>query len=362
MGTEDINTEGKSIAPTGNGKKIRAGIILSIFFGVIIAVLLWWWIHNINRIATDNAFIEAHLHSVSSRVAGRVERVAVKDNQFVRKGDLLFEIDQADFRVKIDEASATLEMTRNETSGDVAKVDQSRAELEQSKARLLQAGSDLKRGKALFAKEVIPREQLERLETASKVAAAQVEEKEENLKRTRAEAGMSSSGSREAKSAQRKAQLEAARLQAGYTRIIAPADGFVTRKSIEPGNYIQTGQPAMVLVSLDDSWVTANYKESQLTWVKPGQKVEFKVDTYPGKKFTGSVESIMAGTGSVFSLFPPENATGNYVKVVQRIPVRIAIDHKSDPEHLLRAGMSVEPTIFTGRTVKDALHNMNPFR
>jgi len=172
---------------------------------------------------------------------------------------------------------------------------------------------------------------------------------------------MKAGGNRKAKSALRKAQLEEARLQAGYTKVTAPADGYVTRKSIEPGNYIQTGQPAMVLVSLEDSWITANYKERQLADVKPGQQVEFSVDAYPSMKFTGRVESIMAGTGSAFSLLPPENATGNYVKVVQRIPVRIAIDHKSDPNRLLRSGMSVVPTIFTGPTPTDILRDIFPF-
>ena len=117
----------------------------------------------------------------------------------------------------------------------------------------------------------------------------------------------------------------------------------------------------MAVVALEDEWVTANYKESQLTHVQPGQKVEFRVDAYPGRKFTGSVESIMAGTGAAFSLLPPENASGNYVKVVQRIPVRIAIDKTSDPKHLLRVGMSVVPSILTGRKLGDILKELNPF-
>jgi len=348
-------------APSRNGKRIRAGFILAIIIICVTVSGSYWWLRSKAQITTDNAYVEAHLHSVSSKVAGRIEKVAVKDNQFVRKGDLLFEINPVDFRVKVDEAAAALDITLNETSGDYAQVEQSRAELEQSRARLLQAESDLGRGKALFAREVIPREQLERLETTVKVATAEVGEKVENLKKSRAEAGMGGRGNREAKSALRRAQLEEARLQAGYTKVTAPADGYVTRKSVEPGNYIQTGQPAMVLVSLEDSWITANFKERQLSDVKPGQQVEFSVDAYTSLKFTGRVESIMAGTGSAFSLLPPENATGNYVKVVQRIPVRIAIDQKSDPNRLLRAGMSVEPTIFTGRKPADILRDIIPF-
>ena len=129
------------------------------------------------------------------------------------------------------------------------------------------------------------------------------------------------------------------------TPVRAPADGYITRKSVEPGNTRSPGQPLMALVSLGDIWVTANYKESQLTYVRPGQRVEFSVDAYPGHTFTGKVDSIMAGTGSAFSLFPPENATGNYVKIVQRIPVKITLKKGADPEHVLRVGMSVVPMV-----------------
>lgn len=279
----------------------------------------------------------------------------VKDNQFVSKGELLYELEPENYRNRVEEATAALDIVRNETSGDYARVDQARAELEQSRTRLVQGESDLRRGRALYSREVIPKEQLERLETAAKVAAVQVSEKEENLKRYQAEAGMAPTASRGAKEALHRARLDEAALHLGYTRVTAPADGYVTRKSIEPGNFIQTGQPAMVLVSLDDSWVTANFKESQLEQVKVGQSVALRVDAYPSKRFAGRVESVMAGTGSAFSLLPPENATGNYVKVVQRVPVRIAIDHKSDPDHLLRAGMSVIPTVHTERSLRDLL-------
>ena len=350
---QPVEVENEGVAAKPAGRKRRAGGILAIMIIVIGAVTFSWWLKGIGRESTDNAFVEAHMHSVAAKISGRVDTVAVLDNQFVHKGDLLFTIDPADYRVKVAAASAALDATANETSGDYAKIDQGRAELQQSRARLEQAESDLRRGRALFIKDVIPREQLERLETAAKIAAALVSEKEENLKRYQAEAGLTATGIREAKAAQKRALLDEAELHLVYTRITAPADGYITRKSVETGNFVQTGQPAMVIVSLDDTWVTANFKESQLDVIKPGQVVEFKVDAYPGRTFSGKVDSIMAGTGSAFSLLPPENATGNYVKVVQRIPVRIAIDHKSDPEHLLRSGMSVVPTVFTGKTYKD---------
>ena len=137
-----------------------------------------------------------------------------------------------------------------------------------------------------------------------------------------------------------------AELNLSYTKICAPSDGYITRKSVEAGNQIQPGQPLMAVVALDDIWIVANYKETQLKNVKPGQRVKIKVDTYPGRIFTGKVDSIMAGTGAVFSLFPPENALGNYVKVVQRVPVKIVLDKEANKENILRIGMSVIPTVY----------------
>ena len=146
---------------------------------------------------------------------------------------------------------------------------------------------------------------------------------------------------------QREETRKAEDLKKSYTKIYAPSDGYITRKSVETGNQIQSGQPLMAVVPLDDIWVIANYKETQIENVKPGQKAKIRVDTYPDRDFEGTVQSIMAGTGSIFSLFPPENATGNYVKVVQRVPIKIVLNEGTDPNHILRVGMSVEPTIIT---------------
>ena len=309
------------------------------------------------HIETDDAFIEARIHSVSAKVPGTVSRVLVQDNQFVKKGDLLVELDPADYRVsqsRRPRPSSTWRETRPPATTPRSLPPGPRSDL--SRARLDQAHLDLQRGKALFAKEVIPKEQLDRLETARKVAETQLREAEEEQRKAQASARPDGSG-RE-RGPRRPETGQAGRSRAQHYPIpgcTAPADGYVTRKAVEPGNNLQPGQPLMALVALEDAWITANYKESQLTHVQPGQKVEFRVDTYPGRKFTGSVDSIMAGTGAAFSLLPPENATGNYVKVVQRIPVRIAIDRTSDPEHLLRVGMSVVPTILTGKRGNEVL-------
>ncbi len=343
MAEENENTS------KGLSKKQRGGIILAIILLSAAAFGVRQWLYNKTHIETDNAFIESHIHSISSRIPAMVKRVAVVDNQFVHKGDLLAELDPSDYQARAKTAAASLEMARNETSGDYAQVEGARASIGLATARLDQANLDLKRGEALFAKEVIPREQLDRLYTARKVAQMQLKEAQEAEHHALAVVGVAGTGSREARVAQKQGELETAALNLSYTRIFAPSDGYITKKSVEPGNYLQPGQALMALVTLDDAWVTANYKESQLTDVKPGQMVEFTVDTYPGRTFKGKVESIMAGTGAAFSMLPPENATGNYVKVIQRIPVRIAIDKGSDPNRLLRVGMSVVPTILTGK-------------
>lgn len=343
------------------GKKKRAAAVLLILLVTAVIVGISLWVRAKTHITTDNAFIESHVFSISSRVPGHVTKVMVTDNQYVKKGDVLVILDPGDYETKVQNASAMLEIARNETSGDYAQIDAARAAFNSDKAKLEQAELDLSRGKALYKKEVIPKEQLERLETARKIAASRLIETENSIKRAMAVLGLTGQGSKEARVAQKKAEVDQARLNLSYTRICAPANGYITRKSVEAGNNVQPGQALMAVVSLEDAWVTANYKESQLTNVKPGQKVEFTVDTYPGRSFEGKVDSIMAGTGAAFSLLPPENATGNYVKVVQRIPLKILIDKATDPQHLLRVGMSVEPTILTGRGIFKTLAELNPF-
>jgi membrane fusion protein (multidrug efflux system) len=173
-------------------------------------------------------------------------------------------------------------------------------------------------------------------------AEAQLKVEEASLVRTKA-----SLKTQNEQIARRQAQLDMAALRLAYTLVSAPADGFVTRMSAEVGNTVQAGQPLMSLVSLDDAFVVANYKETRLEHIVPGQKVTIRLDAYPGQKFTGRVESIMAGTGAAFTLFPPENASGNYVKVVQRVPVKIIFDDLEKVRPYLRVGLSVVPTILT---------------
>jgi membrane fusion protein, multidrug efflux system len=361
---EDVKPEAAEKAPAagkpnGNGKRKKAGIVLALCIVAGLVLGVKWWVKSQTDIATDNAFVETHIHSISPRIAGNVTRVYVIDNQEVKKGEILVELDSHDYEAKVREMAGSVGVAKNETSGDYAQVESARASVTLARAKLEQAELDLKRGKNLFGREVIPREQLDRLETARKVSASQLKEAEEAQRKAQAMVG--GTGGREARVAEKEGKLLQARLSLEYTKIYAPADGYITRKSVEPGNNVQPGQPLMALVPLEDAWVTANYKERQLAHVRPGQKVLFTVDAYPGHKFTGRVDSVMAGTGAAFSLLPPENATGNYVKVVQRIPVKIRIDKGSDPEHLLRVGMSVVPTIETGRTFSDIISDFHFF-
>jgi membrane fusion protein (multidrug efflux system) len=362
VSSEVLKSEAEPTSKPGGNKKIKALIILLSVFALGIWYGINWLISSRSNIETDNAFIEARILPVSSKVTGTVARVLVNDNQYVKQGELLLEIDAKDYQIQISKAAAGVGMAENESSGEQLKVEGARAALQSARARFDQAVLDQTRAEKLFSRDVLPKDQLDRLTTAKRVAEAQLQESEELLKRVQAEAGLADKAGNKAKILQSKAQLDEANLQLSYTKVYAARDGYITRKSVEAGVNIQAGQPLMAIVPLQESWITANYKERQITWLKAGQKVEFTVDAYPGKKFRGTVDSIMAGTGAAFSLLPPENATGNYVKVVQRVPVKISIDKNSDPEHLLRIGMSVVPVVITGRASADILNELNPFK
>lgn len=314
---------------------------------------LWWWSYSRTHVSTDDAFINSHTFTVSPKISGKVSHVFVEDNQKVHKGDLLVELDPADFEVRVREAEANVDLAKNETRGGYALIEAAKAGVTQAGATLDQSLLDFERAQSLYAIKVISKEQFDKFATEHKVAAAKAVEAGQKLKSEEANLGLTQKGGRDASIAQKEAQLAQAKLNLSYTKIYAPSDGYVTKKNIETGNYVQPGQPLLHVVNLDTVWITANFKESQLTDVKPGQMVEFKVDMYPGRKFHGRVDSLMAGTGSAFALLPPENASGNFVKVVQRIPVKIAIDPAEIAEgksgHILKVGMSVVPTILTDK-------------
>jgi len=358
------------VTKQGNGRSRKtAALIIFGISGIICLIAVFFYVRYKNtHISTDDAYIEGRVHTIAAKIPGTVRRVHVTDNQPIKKGDLILEIDAADYDVRMKEAESGLEaeqakMVEAEARIETARkqlaelgfrLESSRANLELQEANLRQADRDIKRAEKLYRQEAISQERYEKTKTGYDVIAAQVKAANDQVRQAEMSLETQKSLIRQAESARasqgssvRKNQsvLKSAALSMSYTNVYAPSDGYITKKSVEPGNQIQAGQPLMAIVPLNDLWVTANYKETQLTRVKAGQKVKISVDTYPGKEFSGRVESIMAGTGSAFSLFPAENATGNFVKVVQRIPVKIVLDRDTDPEHVLRVGMSVEPTI-----------------
>lgn len=353
----------------GNSNHKRTGLAVLAAVIIIGAVSIYFYLgYKSTHITTDDAFIDGDIHTIASKVPGTVMSVHVKSNQYVAKGDVLVELDPSDYRTRLDEASSAfhaeksriqeidlrIEGAKKQLNEAVARADARKAFLELQQATFEQALKDRDRAAVLVKKEAMSRERYEKTETAYKVAEAQVKAASEDLKNMLAAVESHKVGVKQAEAAkatqtavvgQRAASMATAGLNFGYVKILSPASGYVTKKSVELGNQVQPGQPLMAVVPLDGIYLMANFKETQLEKVRAGQKVEIKVDSYPGKKFKGSIESIMAGTGASFSLFPPENATGNFVKVVQRIPVKILFDKDTDKEHVLRLGMSVEPTV-----------------
>ncbi|HXY62272.1 MAG TPA: HlyD family secretion protein [Nitrospirota bacterium] len=324
------------------GKKKRAFAIAGVVICIGLIAGFFYTSYRKTHVSTDDAFIDGNVHTIAAKINGTVKAVYVDDNQSVRKGDLLVEIDPVDNSVRLEEANSALSVERAKLAESETKIEAAKANLDLARANLKLAETDKDRAVRLFGEQVIPQEQYDRALTAYTVNLAQVKAAEEQLRTSESAKITQVSTIR-----QKEAQASLAELNYGYTKIYAPVDGYITRKSVQIGNQIQPGQPLMALVALSDLWVTANYKETEMQNIRPGQEVKITVDTYPGKVFKGKVDSIMAGTGVSFSLFPPENATGNYVKVVQRIPIKIVLQEGTDRDHVLRLGMSVEPTVLT---------------
>jgi membrane fusion protein (multidrug efflux system) len=363
---------------------IAALVILLLVGGFFI------WRYYAVRESTDDAQIDGHINPISPRITGTVLRVLHDDNEVVQAGTLLVELDPKDYQVAVDRARADLAnaqanavaanvgvpLTQTTSSSQLLAADAgvkgaqrdielAKAKLNDAQAMYAKTSADLKRMEQLIAKDEISKQQYDAAVAANSSAKANVDAANaaiasaesraaqsqaqaeaartvpEQLKVTRARAGAASAEVQRAVSA-----LAQAELNLQYTKIVAPVTGVLSKRSVEPGQTVQAGQPLFSIVNLDDIWTTANFKETQLRDMKVGQPAKIKVDAY-GKEFNGSVESIGGATGARFSLLPPENATGNYVKVVQRIPVRIRFDKGQDPNHQLRPGMSVEPTVYT---------------
>ena len=329
----------------GNHKRKKiAGVVFAVLLVAGAVTMFFYLSYKATHISTDDAFVEGRIYTIAPKIAGTVKTVHVVDNQMVRKGDLLVDIDPADYDAKMKEAASSADSEMAKVVEYQAKVKAMRAQLELQEANVRQAELDIRRAETLFGKGAISKERYEKTKTGYDITLAEMKAAREQLHQAE-----SSIATQSWAVMVTKAKLKSAELNLGYANIVAPADGLVTKKSVEKGNQVLPGQPLLAVVALDDIWITANYKETQLKKIRPGQKVEIRVDTFSGETFSGKVDSVMAGTGSVFSLFPPENATGNYVKIVQRIPVKIVLDKekKDNASRVLRVGMSVVPTVIT---------------
>jgi membrane fusion protein (multidrug efflux system) len=380
----------------------RLLVVLVVVLLAVVAAALWW--HSTFTEDTDDAQVNGHLIQVSSRINGQVLKVDVEENQFVKQGDVIAELDPADYKVAVESAQAALASAEanaaaanvnvpittvntgsnlnsasSNLNGSRDSVEQAEKQLEatharvtQAQANLTKAQADLERYRPLVEKDVISKQQWDAAVAAAdgaKAAVADARASEQGagdavkVAREResqakdqvkyAETGPQQVAAQSARARQAQAQVEQAQAQLdqaqlnlSYTKIVAPATGIVTRKSVEIDQNVAAGQNLLTLVSLQDLWITANFKETQLRHMSAGQPVEIEVDA-TGKTYSGKVTQIGGATGSVLSLFPPENATGNYVKVVQRVPVRIDFTNlaNEDPNHLLRPGLSVEPKV-----------------
>ena len=375
----------------------------------IVAVLLagWFWWDSRHWEDTDDAEIDGHIYPINARVAGQVIKVNYDDGQVVRKGDVLVQIDPTDYQVALDRAkadyldsqaqaqaarygvpvqsvgsvssirSASADMDSAQAGVAAARkqVDAAQQQVVEAKANAVKLNKDVERYQQLLGRREISQQQFDAAVAAAtaenatvsareaellayqsqvKVAESRIEQANAELKNAHATPNVVAATKARAESADAqtlryKAALDQAQLNLSYTTIVAPVDGVVGKRSVQVGDNIGVGQDLMAIVPLNDVWVTANFKETQLTHMQPGQPVKIKVDTYGGRKWNGHVTSIGGATGAKYSLLPPENATGNYVKVVQRIPVRIDFDGHDKPDFnqdgLLRPGMSVDPEV-----------------
>lgn len=364
-------------------------IVAAVAVVLLVAGLLIWHYFAI-RESTDDAQIEGDIIPISARVGGTVQRVLFEDNQYVEAGTILVQMDPTDYKVALDKATADLadaeasaqsakanipitsttassqlETARANLAAAQRDVEAARAHVQEAQANYQKAATDLQRYTQLVQKDEVPRQTYDTavaVETSARAtldsARAAVAVAESRVLQAQAQVRMAGTvpeqisvtkgraGSAAASVLKASADLEQARLNLEYTTVRAPVSGVVSKKSVQPGQVIQSGQPLVALVPLQNMWVVANFKETQLKNMHPGQAAKVHVDAY-GRDYNGHVDSFGGATAARFSLLPPENATGNYVKVVQRVPVKIVFEKDQDPEHKLRPGMSVTPTVIT---------------
>ncbi len=338
--------------PTPRWKKLLYWTVgLAAVSALVIAGLLFW-LHSRDYASTDDAFVDGHVSQISAQVSARVTRVAIDDNQRVTAGQVLVELDPRDFQVRVDQAeaqraqaAAQLQQAEAALIQLQAAIDQAEANVRVAEADLGQAQSDFARYRAVDAR-AISRQQVDTAAATAKSAQAKVDANRQAVAAAQANARAQQAQIEAARANLKAADVavDNAQLQLSYTKITAPRDGTIAKRTVELGNYVNPGQALLAVVG-NDRWITANFKETQLAGMKPGQPVTISVDSCPDHGLDGTVDSIQPGSGSVFSSLPAENATGNYVKVVQRFPVKITIKDADAVRCQLSPGMSVVPSV-----------------
>lgn len=332
--TQEQNTSQSETSNAGNNsaKKSRNNRKI-IGFGILLLVLIIGGYFGYTEIMfyrthveTEDAQTNGNISPVLPRVSGYVTKVTINDNERVEKGQLLVEIDSTEYALKVKMAKSALQNAK-------ASLDVAQANLESANVALDKANVDYNRIKDLYDGGATTKSQLDDVESARKAARAQVAVAERRLTEVQSQIE------------EKKDDLKYAKLQLSYTSITAPTTGLISKKDVEVGQLIQPGQPLMAVTNVNDVWVIANYKETELSDIRIGQTVDIAIDAYPDKTFKGKVESIAGATGAKYALLPPENATGNFVKVVQRIPVKIVFTEAPDPAYPVRLGLNVTATI-----------------
>ena len=340
--------------PRWRRRRWQIALIALVVIGAIVGGVRWW-IASSKWVSTDDAFIDTHTVQVSAQVAGRVKAVLANDNEEVRAGQPLVELDPADFQAALSQALANQESAQGQLAQAKAQLAVAQANLDQAQAQVgvaqaaaTNADINLKRDQMLerMGGLAVSHQQLDNDTATARSDAANLAAAQKKVTASEAQLALNKTQIETAEAGVRAAaaQVSQARLNLSYTVIPASLAGRVANKTVAPGNYVQVGQALMALVP-DQVWVTANYKETEIGAMRTGDSVDIYVDAYPGHVFHGQVQSFQAGSGAAFSLLPPENATGNYVRVVQRVPVKIVFDGDPKAHWLLGPGMSVEPYV-----------------
>jgi len=361
------NDRGSATLRDRLGKRVKR-TLFGIGLVLILAVGgLYFFAQTASYESTDDAFVDGHITNVAPKIAGRIDKVFIDDNQLLKKGDPVVEIDPRDYHAQLKQKQAALDSTKAQAVAaqagveqQIARVkslqatlDQDKADQRSSEAQADQTADDLRRQQDLYNHRVVSIQDLIRSQDSNRSAQANVDSAKMKVLSAEAQIAAGQAEVRTfaallqyvlAQQQENEANVETAQLNDSYTKVFAPESGRVTRKSVEPGDYVQVGQNLLALIP-SNIWVTANFKENQLRLMRAGQPVEIEVDALGGKKFKGHIDSIQMGSGAAFSLLPPENASGNYVKVVQRVPVKIRFDSVPDVGLPLGPGESVVPTV-----------------